>query len=151
MNVGELCARQVVTCDPNASAWDVASLMRQHHVGDVVVAETADGGRRPVGIITDRDLVMQVMARRVEPERVTAADLMSPVVTALATEGVYDAIWHMRRQGCRRLPLVDASGALVGLATVDDLTQFLAEEFVELARVSPRQRQIESERLDPAR
>ncbi len=150
MRLGELCARQVLTCEAGLSAAQVAALMREHHVGDVVVVRPlAPGqGHEPVGIVTDRDLVVQVMAKGVDPESVTAGDLMSPVSTALDSEMVYDAIWRMRRKGFRRLPIVNEQRGLVGLATVDDLAQFLAEALTELARVSPQQRRAESERLD---
>lgn len=147
MRIGELCARPVITCTAGASAAELAGMMREHHVGDVVVVEPAAGGQRPLGIVTDRDLVVRVLAQRVDPESVTAGDLMSPVCTAIESESVYDAIWHMRREGHRRLPIVDEQNTLVGLATVDDLTQFLAEELTDLARVSPQQRGIEARRL----
>jgi CBS domain-containing protein len=148
MQIGELCGHEVVTCAAGASAPELAQAMRERHVGDVLVVDAgAAGGARPLGIVTDRDLVVRVLAARVDPERVTAGDMMSPVRTALESEDVYDAIWHMRRDGHRRLQVVDAQGALVGLVTLDDLAQFLAEELTELTRVSPQQRQLEMHRL----
>jgi signal-transduction protein with cAMP-binding, CBS, and nucleotidyltransferase domain len=147
MNLGELCTRPAVTCEPHFAASDLARLMRKHHVGDLVVVSTTSDGVRPLGMVTDRDLVMQVMAPGVDPQLVTAADLMSPSTAAFASETAYDAIWHMRRKGCRRLPVVDAHGCLVGVVTLDDLTRFLANEFVELGRLSQRQLDVESARL----
>lgn len=147
MRIGELCTRAVVTCNEHCSAADLARLMRKHHVGDVVVIEPVEGGDRPLGVVTDRDLVMQVLAAGIEPTVAKATDLMSPAITALASEGVYDAIWHMRRKACRRLPVVDPQGRLTGLVTLDDLTQFLATELAELGRVSLRQQELESARL----
>jgi signal-transduction protein with cAMP-binding, CBS, and nucleotidyltransferase domain len=147
MRIGELCARSVVTCEAHYSAADLARLMRKHHVGDVVVVESVEGGQRPLGIVTDRDLVLQVLAAGVDPATATASSLMSPSITALASEGVYDAIWHMRRKGCRRLPVVDAQGKLAGLVTLDDVTQFLATELTELGRISQRQQQLECARM----
>jgi signal-transduction protein with cAMP-binding, CBS, and nucleotidyltransferase domain len=147
MRIGELCTRSVVTCNAHCSAADIARLMRKQHVGDVVVVEPVEDGQRPLGVVTDRDLVLQVLAPGIDPSAAKATDLMSPAITALASEGVYDAIWHMRRKGCRRLPVVDAQGRLAGLVTLDDLTQFLATELVELGRVSLRQHELECARL----
>lgn len=150
MRIGEICTREVVTCGPAASAAELAVLMREQHVGDVIVIESVAGEQVPVGIVTDRDLVVKVLARRVDADSVTARDIMSEVSTVLESEVVYDAIWTMRRKGVRRLPVVDGRNALFGLLSVDDLTQFLAEELTDLARVSPKQRAEEFERFAPS-
>lgn len=159
MRIDEICTREVVTCGRRASAADIAQLMREHHVGTLVVTEPRDDRQErqerqerqdrqvPVGIITDRDLVVQVLARRVEPEAVAAEDMMAEPRTVAVSETVYDAIWHMRRHGIRRLPVVDEDGGLCGIVTADDLIQYVAEELTQLARVSPLQRHDEEERL----
>jgi signal-transduction protein with cAMP-binding, CBS, and nucleotidyltransferase domain len=149
MRIADLCQRDIVTCDPAQSSDVLAAMMRECHVGDLIVVQQLDGRQTPVGIITDRDLVLKVLAPGLDPASVTASDLMNPVSTITENELVYDAVWAMRRRGCRRLPVTDSQGGLVGLVSVDDLTQFLAEELTELARVSPLQRRLESERLDP--
>jgi signal-transduction protein with cAMP-binding, CBS, and nucleotidyltransferase domain len=149
MRLGELCTRSVVTCGPNDSAADLARLMRKHHVGDVVVVEAVEDAQRPLGVVTDRDLVMQVLATGADPATVTASTLMSPACNALGSESVYDAVWHMRRKGCRRLPVVDDHGRLLGLVTLDDLTRFLAQELTELGRISGQQSELEGARLAP--
>ena len=151
MRIGDICTREVVTCSPGASVAELAVLMREHHVGDVIVVESSGDERIPVGIVTDRDVAVKVVARRVDPDMVTARDIMNEVVTVLESEVVYDAIWSMRRKGVRRLPVVDGNNALFGLLSADDLVQFLAEELTELARVSPRQRQDEQDRLETTR
>lgn len=153
MRIDEICTREVVTCGRRASAADIAQLMREHHVGTLVVTEPREDRQErqerqvPVGIITDRDLVVQVLARRVEPEAVAAEDMMAGPRTVAVSETVYDAIWHMRRHGIRRLPVVDEHGGLCGIVTADDLIQYVAEELTQLARVSPLQRHDEEERL----
>jgi CBS domain-containing protein len=130
---------------------DLAKLMRNHHVGDVIVVEHSGTGARPVGIVTDRDLVVKILAEGVDPETVGAGDLMGPdLVTALDSEAVYDAIWHMRGKGIRRLPIVDERSLLVGVLTVDDVTEFLAAELSEVARIVPRQVRQEQDKLAPA-
>jgi signal-transduction protein with cAMP-binding, CBS, and nucleotidyltransferase domain len=149
MRIGEICTRSVVTCRRDASALDIALLMREGHVGDVVVTDVEDGRTVPVGIVTDRDLAVEVMARNVAPEMVLAGDLVvGPLVTATESELAHDALWHMRGKGIRRLPVVDARGALIGILTADDLARSLAEELVELTRLAAGQRRLERTRLE---
>jgi len=140
MQLREICTCPVVTCRRDATAVELAQLMRDHHVGDVIVVDEGEGGATPVGIVTDRDLVVQVMAQGVAPESLRADDLITgELVTVLESETVYDAIWHMRSRGIRRLPVVDAKCRLLGILTADDLSRFLAEELTEIARVVPHQ------------
>jgi signal-transduction protein with cAMP-binding, CBS, and nucleotidyltransferase domain len=150
MHIGEICTRSVVTCRRDASALELAQLMRDHHVGDVIVVDEHEGATTPVGVVTDRDLVIEVMAKGVDPDRVRAEDLVAvEVVTAFESELVYDAIWHMRGKGIRRLPVVNARNHLVGVLTADDVTKFLAQELTEVARIAPHQIKREEARRDP--
>lgn len=147
MRIGELCTRAVVTCTREASALEVAQMMREQHVGDVVVVDASGPAARPLGVITDRDLVLEVMALGVDPGCLRAEDLIAGgVVTACESEPVHDAVWHMRGKGLRRLPVVDASGRLVGILTTDDVARFLAEDLVDLVRVAPLQIKAEQTR-----
>ena len=146
MEISQICTRDVVTCRRRTSGAEIARLMRTHHVGDVIVVEGDDGHLVPVGIVTDRDLVVLVVAAGVDPDRVTASDIMSErPATALGSEVVYDAVWHMRGKGIRRLPVVDASGALMGVVTADDVTRFLASELNAVAQIASRQIRREQE------
>ena len=140
MQLREICTCPVVTCPRNVSALELARMMRDRHVGDVIVVDECEGGVTPVGIVTDRDLVVQVLAQGVAPELLRAEDLITgELVTVLESETVYDAIWHMRSRGIRRLPVVDARCRLQGILSADDLSRFLAEELTEIARVVPHQ------------
>ncbi len=150
MRTGEICTRQVVYCGRHASVLEIAQLMRNHHVGDLVVAETRDDVLKPLGVVTDRDLVVKVLAEGVAPETLTAADLMTrKLVTALDTESAHEAIVRMRAEGIRRLPIVDRGGALIGVLSADDVTEFLAEELTEVAHIAPRQSGLEKVALRP--
>lgn len=147
MRISEICRREVVTCSRKTSASELAVLMRDRHVGDVIVVEPQAGQSVPVGIVTDRDLVVHVLAAGVAADNVTAGDLMvTDIVTAAESEFVYDAIWHMRSKGVRRLPIVDDRKSLVGVLTMDDVTRFLAEELGEVARITPYQTVLEKSR-----
>lgn len=152
MRVGELCTREVVYCGPDDSVPDVAQLMRNHHVGDLIVAEARGGRLIPVGVVTDRDLVVKVLAEGVAPDVLLAGDLMTrTLVTATDSESVYDAVERMRAEGVRRLPIVGAEGSLIGVLSADDITEFLAEELTGVARIGPRQSVLEKEALPPVK
>ena len=139
MHVGQICTRSLVTCSGQTPAVELARKMRDQHVADVLVIEDRAGRLSPVGLVTDRDLVVEVMARGTDPNQVRAADLMcADLETVLDTELVYDAIWHMRKRRILRLPVVDAHGALVGVLTADDVAEFLASELTEVARLRKR-------------
>ncbi len=140
MFVNQICSHGVVTCSPDASTHQIARIMRDRHVGDVVVVDESDGGPRPVGMVTDRDLVTKVMARNADLQLFTARDLAEEAPEmALDCEFAFDAIARMRTKAVRRLPVIDSRGYLVGVLTADDVARFLAEELAALARVPRRQ------------
>ncbi|HTT11532.1 MAG TPA: CBS domain-containing protein [Burkholderiaceae bacterium] len=152
MRIGEICTREVVYCTRATAVAEAAQLMRNNHVGDLIVVDQRDGCLFPVGIVTDRDLVLEVLAENVDPATVKAGDVMGPdLATVRDTDVVYDAIATMRSKGIRRLPVVDARGCLVGVLTADDVAEFLAEELSGIARVAPRQLQVEEKRRAPVR
>lgn len=110
----------VYTVSPETWASEVADLMRSLDIGDVVVVR--DG--KPVGIVTDRDLIVKVMAAGSDPRAVQVRTIMSePLVTISAKEEVGTAIGLMARHGIRRIPIVDDSGGLVSILTLDDVLQ----------------------------
>lgn len=147
MHVSDFCNRAVVTCHRKTHARELSRIMRDHHVGDVVVIEDCEGGVRPVGLVTDRDLAVQVMAAGTAPEHHAAEDLMAATLhTVTGSDTAYDAIWLMRSQGVRRLPVVDVHMRLIGIVTVDDVVDFLAQELSAIARVPARQVQREQAR-----
>ncbi|HEY9024375.1 MAG TPA: CBS domain-containing protein [Burkholderiaceae bacterium] len=146
MRIGEICSRSVVTCRRETRIADLARMMRDQHVGSVVVVEAQDGPRpRPVGVVTDRHIVVQVVAAGADAASLVAGDLIvGGLVRANESETLHDALWHMRGRGIRRLPVVDDHDGLVGVITADDLTRALAEALLDLAGTSSHQ--IASER-----
>lgn len=142
MKVSELCRRPLVTCPRDASAREVAAVMRARHVGALVVVDSAG---RPAGIVTDRDLVIEVMAPGANADALLAQDVMteSPQ-TALDCESLVDAMWRMRAHGVRRLPVVDAAGVAVGMLAADDIAASLAADLRELMQIAPAQREREA-------
>jgi CBS domain-containing protein len=145
MPVGEICTREVVIVKRNDSVLEAAKLMRQHHVGDVVVIEERGGVRVPVGIVTDRDLVVEIMAPQLDPAVITVGDIMEQeLVTVKESTGLFEAIQYMRSNTVRRLPIVDENGALLGILALDDLLELLSEELLAIARLVRYQRRKET-------
>ena len=145
MAVGEICNRDVVIAEKTLSVVDAAQLMRSHHVGDLVVVEEKNGRKHPVGIVTDRDIVVEVVAAGVNPDSLKVGDIMGPeVATVRESEGLFEALRYMRDKGVRRMPVVDREGGLVGILTLDDLLSLLAEEMTELAKLVSHERQREA-------
>ena len=145
MPVGEICNREVVISDKSMSVVEAARLMRTHHVGDLVVVDEREGRKLPVGIVTDRDIVVEVVAAGVNPDALKVGDIMGlDVATVRESEGLFEALRYMRDKGVRRMPVVDSAGGLVGLLTLDDLLSLLAEEMTELAKLVSQERQREA-------
>jgi CBS domain-containing protein len=143
MIIGDICNRNVVVAPPGEMIIDAAKRMRASHVGDLVVIEIRDGRHMPVGIITDRDIVISVVAG--DPEHMHClliSDVMSTdLVTAQEQDTIEAGLKKMREHGVRRLPIVDEAGALVGILTLDDVLQCLTAQQNELvALVAQEQR-----------
>jgi CBS domain-containing protein len=136
MPISEICNREVVIVQRDTTASEAAQLMRQHHVGDVVVVDDRGGVKIPVGIVTDRDLVVEIMAPAIDQMAVTVGDIMaSELATVKENAGVFETIEYMRAKGVRRVPVVDKGGGLIGILALDDLLELLAEELLALAKL----------------
>lgn len=149
MPIGEFCNREVIVADPATTVQRAAELMRQYHVGCLVVLDSLKESRRPLGVVTDRDIVLEVVARKVAPDSVTLGDLLAgPVATVRISDGVYDTMYLMRQRGYRRMPVVNDVGELVGIVSMDDFLGLLAEELTELTRLINHEqgREMESRR-----
>lgn len=136
MTVGEICNREVIVIQRDESVQEAAKLMRQFHVGAVIVIDKSNGCTIPVGIVTDRDLVVEVMATELDETVITVGDIMVPdIFTVKENTATYEAIELMRRKTVRRLPVVDESGELVGILTLDDALQILSEQILDVAKL----------------
>lgn len=127
MRVGDYCKHGVVTVDPETDCAGIARLMRDEHVGFLVVMRKGDPNRKPLGVVTDRDLVLQVCARDVDMHCVTAADVMSrdPLI-ARENDDMNDLMQAIRIAGFRRVPVVNDNGALTGIIAMDDAIDVVA-------------------------
>jgi CBS domain-containing protein len=139
MAIGELCSRDVVFVSRNDTVAQAARLMREHHIGSLVVADGSNGARRPAGMITDRDIAVGVVALGLDPEATNVeAAMRGRIVAVREDEGVGRAIALMRAEGVRRLPVIDSAGLLVGVIAADDLIDLFAEEMSGLAGMLTR-------------
>ena len=140
MSVGQYCNRHVITTDRATEIREVARMMRHHHVGTVVVVERRGDKDYPIGIITDRDLVVEMLAQNLSPETVTVSDVMSSqLITAREDENFWRMLDRMSAKGVRRLPVIDDDGALVGILTVDDILTALAVGLSDMTRLVQRE------------
>jgi CBS domain-containing protein len=135
MSIREYCNLNVICCEADAPIAEVAMLMRKHHVGDVIVVDNQqEGARIPIGIITDRDILVETIALDVEAKLFTASDLMSaPLTTVQEDAKVAEALGIMRGKRIRRLPVVTRAGTLFGMVTTDDFVNLLAAELSMIA------------------
>jgi len=123
----------VAVVEPDTPAVVVSQLMRQHHIGALVVVDAQEKAR-PVGIVTDRDLVLELMAEGLDPSVFTAGDIMSVnLVNATPEMDEMDAVELMKRHRLRRLVIVDDEGRLAGIVTMEDVLEQLARELANLA------------------
>ncbi len=136
MPIENLARSEVVTAGADASVVELAQTMDEESVGSVVITEDTE----PTGIVTDRDLTVRVLGEGVDPEKMTAAEVMSDdLCTIDRGAGFYEAAEMMSEHGIRRLP-VCKDDELVGIITADDFTELLADEQQHLAHVIKAQR-----------
>ncbi len=144
MRVGEFCNREVVVIEEDKSITEAAVIMREYHVGDVIVVKRLEGKQAPMGILTDRDIALEIVAKGTDPERISVSDAMSfDLTTVSEDDDLMHAIEIMRDKGVRRVPVVDVDNRLVGIMTVDDVLDLLSEILIDIAHLVDRQRRRE--------
>ena len=145
MSAGEYCNREVVVVSKDEPVQEAITLMRQHHVGDVIVVEHTQQGAVPLGILTDRDIVLEILAENVDLNAVNIGDVMSyELVTVTESTTLLDTLKLMRQKGIRRIPVVNDKGGLEGLLTVDDLLELLAEQLNDIVALIATEQSSES-------
>jgi CBS domain-containing protein len=144
MSIREICNRNVVCAAAGATATEAARLMRQNHIGNVIVVDRLDGPRTPLGVVTDRDIVIEVVAEGVDPDQLKLADMLTGrLVTVEESTSITETIRTMSLHGVRRLPVVDTAGRLFGVVSVDDILPQLASPLAALADLAGRSRRFE--------
>jgi CBS domain-containing protein len=148
MLLKNLCTTDVAVCSRNTTLAEVSRMLRGGHTGDVVVVDDPDGECLPVGLITDRDIVVKVLGAGQNPHQVKAGEIMrSPLVCAEETEDCSAAVARMQAHGVRRLPITGARGRLVGIVTLDDLLRVAVEEMGALLAIVTKEQDVERRTL----
>jgi CBS domain-containing protein len=129
MLLKEVCTPEIACCGPHTHALEAARLMRQKHVGDLIVVDDPEDERIPLGVVTDRDLVIEVLGKGLDPATTNLASVMrKPVVIARESEDTREVIERMRTHGVRRVPVVNDHGSAVGIITLDDLLGLFVQD-----------------------
>ncbi|MGV3580998.1 MAG: CBS domain-containing protein [Methylophilus sp.] len=145
MTVGAICSREIITVQRDATVLHAAMLMRQYHVGDVVVVKKLKDKIVPVGIVTDRDLIIEVVATELDCNVITVGDIMVTSLTVVKdSASVLEALHLMTNKGIRRLPVIDSSGSLIGIVTLDDLLLLFAKEIGLVSKLVTREQKNEA-------
>jgi CBS domain-containing protein len=130
MNAGSVCKRGVVTVAPTDDLIAAAHVMREKHVGYLIVSEAS----RVVGVLTDRDIVVAVLAQEVDARALKVEDVMTRNPLLIEEDQSIEAVLrHMRDAGVRRVPVVDRSGTLTGVLSIDDVLERIAEQLINIA------------------
>ena len=136
MFAGEYCNRDVVIIGKDDSIVKAAKLMREHHVGDVIVVEIRNGERTPIGILTDRDIVVSVIAEEVNLNDILISDIFTyKLITANENSDLMSTIKRMRINGIRRIPIVNQAGGLVGILSIDDILDVITEQLMDIDQI----------------
>ena len=136
MNIGTICSRETIIAETGDSLLDTARLMRKHHVGSLIIVDREKDGIRPVGIITDRDIVVQAISEEIELDSLMAGDIMSrELLIARENDDLFEAFESMCMNGVRRMPVVNEAGTLVGILSIDDLLEVIVDEMKNLVRL----------------
>lgn len=147
MRASEFCNTNVIVALRGTSLAEAAALMRAHNVGALVIVDDNGGAPRPLGVLTDRDMAVEVVAGGVAAERLCCGDIMSqPVVTIGRDEDLMEALRRMRGACVRRLAVVDEAGALTGILSVDDVLQQLLNVAAQIPQLLQLQRADEAMR-----
>jgi len=152
MNVEKICTRKVVTVEESDDLPAAAELMRENHIGYLVVVQPGAPGAavKPIGVLTDRDIVVSVVSKQTDPRQLRVGDLMTrTLIVVEAGLPVTSALVKMRKHGIRRLPVVGSDGLLVGVLSLDDILEAFAAELQDVVGAIRTERLVESVVLRP--
>jgi CBS domain-containing protein len=146
MNIGTICSRETIIAKSDDSLLDTARLMRKHHVGSLIIVNSDSRGVRPVGIITDRDIVIQAISEEIVLSSLVAGDIMSrDLLIAREDDDLFEAFESMCMKGVRRMPVVNDEGLLIGVLSVDDLLEVIVNEMKNLVHLFKHEQQKEQQ------
>lgn len=136
MSLGNLCRREIICVDLGTTVKEAVKLIEEKNVGCVIVI----GSDKPVGMLTDRDIVLRVINKGLDPQRTTVDNVMSKDIVALREDmGLFEALEQVKGKSIRRFPIVDANGALKGIMTLDDIIFLLGKEMADVSSIIERE------------
>jgi CBS domain-containing protein len=136
MSVGRICSRDVDTVHFDESVLESARRMRDRQVGTVVVVDNM----RPVGILTDRDLTVRVLAAGLDAKVTRVSEVMTPSPTTIGEDdSIETAVGYMRAGRFRRLPVVGRDGRVIGILALDDVLELVADELADIGQLLKRE------------
>jgi CBS domain-containing protein len=142
--IGNSYVKTVATVTKDSTVAEAAALMRKHHVGALVIVDDSNGARKPTGIVTDRDIAIEVVAEGLAPETMKVGEIVQrPITTVTEDAGWDETVRLMSINGVRRMPVVDAAGNLIGIVSFDDLLRQLSGPLVAIADLADRERHFE--------
>jgi CBS domain-containing protein len=134
VSVGSICTHKVITVDVGIDIGAAATVMRENKIGYLIVTDRKKDSGKPVGVITDRDIVVKVTARDVDPHSVTVGDVMTPEpLLAADDDGISETLRRMRQLGVRRVPVVGPRGQITGVLSIDDVVDHVVAELANVA------------------
>jgi CBS domain-containing protein len=149
MSIERVYTRNVVGAGRSTSLQQTALLMREHHVGTLLVTEDEPNENKAIGIVTDRDLVVHAMAEGIMPDEMSVQDVMTPGLASVSAKAdLHEALETMRTGGLRRLLVAGDDGEIAGIISLDDIVDALAADLSSLAGVIRSERERESAEND---
>lgn len=148
MRVGDYCNCDVIIINQDETPLDAVLLMRQHSVGNVIIVDSGEEGETPLGIVTDRDIVLEIVATEVDPSTVAVIDIVrQPLVTVNENDDLCECTVHMKHNGVRRAPVINDSGYLVGIISTDDIVEILSEQLNDVVSLVNFQQEYEHKKM----
>lgn len=148
MGVGEICNRNAIIIGKSDTLVHAAELMRDKHVNYLVVVESHHGNSIPVGAITEREIVVELVAERQDLDDTTIGDIMQPhLLLAHEHDDILQTVKRMRHNSVRSVPIINADGALMGVLSIDDIVDKLAEVLNDLGHILSRQQTPAQEKI----
>ncbi len=139
MSIHKICTAKVITAVKSMPIQEAAMLMKKNNIGDIVVIESKTNNK-PIGILTDRDIAMKIVADGVDAKTICVGDVMSSDLLVLKKhQGINEAIEMICAKGVRRAPIVDDNDKICGIAAVDDLLILVSDELSSLAKLVRKQ------------
>lgn len=144
MPISDLCSKNLISVVRGSTLQYAAQLMKQYHVGGIVVVESGEQNK-PIGFITDRDIVLEAVAESLPLETPVEEVMSSNVSTVRLKDGIASVVEKMEMEGVRRMVVIDEKGNACSLVTADDILKLLAKELSGLGKII--EHQVENERI----